>query len=154
MDQTETDNLQTGVIAKMVGSRRFGFIATADKPHGIFFHGSRLGAGIRFGDLREGQPVRFRTELHPEHQKIQAIDVELMQEKDLLNTRTGTVTMLVPSKRFGFIQPHDGSPSVFFHWTGVVDPDGFAALREGMTVIYLLNTDLKNRLKAIAVTRE
>lgn len=154
-EQTANDDLQTGVISKMVGRRCFGFISTTDsKPGGIFFHGSSLGAGIKFGDLREGQQVRFKTQLQPSTGKQQAVDVELVQEQELLTTRSGTVTMLVSTKRFGFIQPDDGSPSVFFHWTGVVDPDGFDGLREGMNVVYLLNTDMKNRLKAIVVTRE
>lgn len=156
MVQTANDNIQRGTICKLIGRKFYGFIATTDKPHGIFFHGSALVSGQSFDLLREGQSVQFKTQLHTVKGTLQAYDVELMKAPAPvpLTTRIGTVSGLVLSKQFGFIQPHDGSPSLFFHWTGVVDPEGFDGLSEGDQVIYLLVRDTKNRPKAVGVARE
>jgi len=153
---TPNDDTQTGVILKLVARKFYGFISTTDKPHGVFFHGSALVGGHAFHSLREGQAVRFKTQLHTVKGTLQAYDVELMQDPAPvpLTTRTGTIHSLVLSKQFGFIQPHDGSPSIFFHWSGVVDPGGFDGLREGDQVAYLAITDTKERYKAVGVVRE
>lgn len=156
MTQPARDDIQSGIICKLVGRKLYGFISTEDKPYGIFFHGSALVGGHAFHSLREGHAVRFKTQLHTVKGTLQAYDVELMQDPAPvpLTTRTGTISSLVVSKRFGFIQPLNDGPSIFFHWTGVCDPGGFDDLREGDQVAYLAITDTKERYKAVGVVRE
>lgn len=156
MEQTARDDTQSGIICKLVGRKLYGFIATEDKPYGIFFHGSALVEGQVFDSLREGQRVRFKTQLHTIKGTLQAYNVELMQDPDpvSLATRLGIISSLVLSKRFGFIRPHDTGPNIFFHWSAVVDPGGFDDLREGDEVAYLPVIDTKGRPKAVGVVRE
>lgn len=149
-----TKDIQTGVICKLVYGKFYGFIQTPEKGLGIFFHGSTMADGNSFDSLREGQPVQFKTQLHTVKGTLQAYDVEAVQDQELLTTKTGTVSNLVQSKRLGYILPDDGTPLLFFHWTGVVDPLGFDGLREGDQVAYLLIADQKARLKAVGVVRE
>jgi cold shock protein len=49
-----------GTIKKLVRERGFGFIQ-ADDGREIFFHHSVL-QGLNFGDLKEGQSVKFEVE--------------------------------------------------------------------------------------------
>lgn len=46
-----------GTVKRLVGDKGFGFIAAQDGAE-YFFHQSAC-VGVRFDDLREGQPVTF-----------------------------------------------------------------------------------------------
>jgi CspA family cold shock protein len=48
---------------------------------------------------------------------------------------TGTVKWFNPTKRFGFIQPDNGSQDTFVHMTAVEEA-GLATLEEGQKVSY------------------
>jgi cold shock CspA family protein len=52
--------MQTGRILKLSPRGGYGFIAT-DAPGGLFFHCTVLD-GLRFEELRKGQPVEFDVE--------------------------------------------------------------------------------------------
>ncbi len=49
----------------------------------------------------------------------------------------GTVKWFNPTKRFGFIEPEDGSKDVFVHITAV-EKAGLTTLREGQKIEYEL----------------
>ena len=49
----------------------------------------------------------------------------------------GTVKWFNPTKRFGFIQPEDGSQDIFVH-ISAVERAGLSTLREGQKVEYEL----------------
>lgn len=52
---------------------------------------------------------------------------------------------------YGFIRPDDGTPDIFFHQVGVVNPLNFDDLREGYRVTYLQTEDKKGRARAIGI---
>lgn len=52
--------MQAGRILKLSRKRGYGFIATG-RSGGLFFHCTVLD-GLRFEDLRKGQPVEFDVE--------------------------------------------------------------------------------------------
>ena len=47
---------------------------------------------------------------------------------------TGTVSWFDDGKGFGFIQPDDGSPDVFVHFSAIADRGGYRSLEEGQRV--------------------
>lgn len=59
---------------------------------------------------------------------------------------TGTVKWFNPEKRFGFIQPDDGSKDVFVHMSAVEEA-GLSILNEGQKVEFDL-TENKGKMAA------
>lgn len=59
---------------------------------------------------------------------------------------TGTVKWFNPEKRFGFIEPDDGSKDVFVH-ISAVEEAGLAILNEGQKVEFEL-TENKGKMAA------
>ncbi|ARN84750.1 cold-shock protein [Candidatus Nucleicultrix amoebiphila] len=53
---------------------------------------------------------------------------------------TGTVKWFNPTKRFGFIQPDDGSKDAFVH-ISAVEKAGLRTLQEGQKVEYTLKDE-------------
>jgi len=47
---------------------------------------------------------------------------------------TGTVTWFDDDKGFGFIEPDDGGPDVFVHFSAIADRGGYRSLDEGQRV--------------------
>jgi cold shock protein len=60
---------------------------------------------------------------------------------------SGTVKWFNPTKRFGFIEPDDGTKDVFVHITAV-DKAGIGALREGQRLDYELVTGEQGKTSA------
>ena len=54
----------TGIIARIVSDRGFGFITPDDGSKDVFFHARSL-VGIEFDDVREGDKVTFDMENGP-----------------------------------------------------------------------------------------
>ena len=60
---------------------------------------------------------------------------------------SGTVKWFNPTKRFGFIEPDDGTKDVFVH-ISAVDKAGLGALREGQRLDYELVTGEQGKTSA------
>jgi CspA family cold shock protein len=58
---------------------------------------------------------------------------------------SGTVKWFNDLKGFGFIQPDDGGPDVFAHFSAI-DMEGFKTLKEGSRVSYEVNRGPKGLL--------
>lgn len=54
----------TGIIARIVSDRGFGFITPSDGGNDVFFHARGL-SGVEFDDLKEGDAVTFDVENGP-----------------------------------------------------------------------------------------
>lgn len=145
-------SIQSGIIIKLVGHGYYGFIQPVDDPgEGIFFHGSALVDSPAFEQLREGQPVQFRTQMY--RGRSRAYGVEVTKDRPRVNL-TGKIFRLVPIAQFGFIQPDEDGQDVYFHKLGVTDPGDYESLKEGERVAFSLTTDRQGRYLAIGVTRE
>ena len=68
------------MIRTLHRERRFGFIALADGGQDLYFHSDEL-VGVRFDELRAGQPVRFIVETDPDNPyRLHAERIELLDE--------------------------------------------------------------------------
>jgi len=68
-------------------------------------------------------------------------------------TRTvGTVERFLPRRGFGLINPSDGGPQVFIHWSHILSEDNWAQLQPGMEVEYDLVTDSRGKRAAQNLT--
>lgn len=75
-----------------------------------------------------------------------------MEAKTKTETKTGIITRLVYTKKYGFITPDDESPDIFFHQSGLISPNNFNDLREGYPVTYIhVENDDRNGTRAIGV---
>jgi len=63
----------------------------------------------------------------------------------------GTVKWFNTKKRYGFIQPEDGSKDVFVHATAV-EAAGLDTLKEGQKVKFELSPDPEGRTMAIDIS--
>ena len=61
---------------------------------------------------------------------------------------SGTVKWFNPTKRFGFIQPDDGSKDVFVHVSSV-EKAGIRSLQEGQKVEFEIESGRDGRASAI-----
>ncbi len=66
---------------------------------------------------------------------------------------SGTVKWFDAAKRYGFIQPDDGTKDVFGH-ISAVERAGMASLREGRRVGYELERGPQGRVNAANLTAE
>ena len=63
--------LATGTIKRLVSQKGFGFVAAQDGSE-YFFHQSACN-GVRFDELREGEPVTFTTANGPKGPRAENI---------------------------------------------------------------------------------
>jgi len=69
-----------GTIRTLHSERSFGFIALDDGGQDLYFHSEEL-VGVRFDELRTGQPVRFIIETDPDNPyRLHAERIELLDE--------------------------------------------------------------------------
>ena len=61
---------------------------------------------------------------------------------------TGTVKWFNAQKRFGFIQPEDGSKDVFVH-ISAVEQAGLRGLQEGQRVSFEIAKDRQGKMSAV-----
>lgn len=61
---------------------------------------------------------------------------------------TGTVKWFNAQKRFGFIQPEDGSKDVFVH-ISAVEQAGLRGLQEGQRVTFEIAQDRQGKMSAV-----
>lgn len=66
---------------------------------------------------------------------------------------SGTVIWFNTTKRFGFIEPDDGSKDVFVHVTAVQQA-GLQALSQGQRLSYNLTTDDRGKVHAVELEIE
>ena len=69
--------MSSGVVARIVRDRGFGFIRTEGGSE-IFFHASTLPSGV-FDSLGEGQLVEFEVETDPRGRGERATSVRLVE---------------------------------------------------------------------------
>lgn len=63
----------------------------------------------------------------------------------------GTVKWFNPTKRFGFIEPEDGTKDVFVH-ISAVERAGLKSLFEGQKLKFELSTDDRGKTSAVDLT--
>lgn len=61
---------------------------------------------------------------------------------------TGTVKWFNPSKRYGFIEPEDGSKDVFVH-ASAVEKAGLPGIYEGQRLEFTIGKDVKGKPTAV-----
>jgi cold shock CspA family protein len=59
----------------------------------------------------------------------------------------GTVKWFNADKGFGFIEPDDGSPDVFVHFSAIADTGGYRSLDEGQRVEFETSQGQRPRLR-------
>lgn len=68
----------TGQIKFFNEEKGYGFILPQDGGKDVFLHRTKLPRDLQAGSIREGQPVRYRTEIGRDGKGPQAVDVELI----------------------------------------------------------------------------
>ena len=147
------DEVYEGEIAKIIASKRYGFITT-DKVNSIFFRYSDLVPSSQWLKPDAGDRVRFclsekkgRAVAKDIEIVLRKVDSEVVSGSCVGARKNGVVKSLVGEKFFGFIVS-DGGAELFFHGSNVSSSADFSLLQVGTAVTFLLG---KNRKGTIAV---
>ncbi|WP_448608908.1 cold shock domain-containing protein [Geodermatophilus sp. URMC 60] len=151
-----------GTVKWFNAEKGFGFIAPDDGGRDVFVHFSAISDEGGFRTLDEGQQVEFEAsegQRGPQADSVRPVggaprrpergrdDRGRGRDDDRDRGRggdrgrpsrggraTGTVSWFDADKGFGFIQPDDGGPDVFVHFSAIADRGGFRSLDEGQRV--------------------
>jgi cold shock CspA family protein len=144
-----------GTVKWFDPEKGFGFIEPDEGGPDVFVHFSAIADDGGYRTLDEGQRVEYTTGRGD--RGPQAADVRPAREPRRSARRDddrgprrdddrgrrprddgglGTVTWFDGGKGFGFIQPDDGGPDVFVHFSAIADDGGYRTLDEGQRVEY------------------
>jgi CspA family cold shock protein len=157
-------NQGTGTVSWFNAEKGFGFIQPDDGGDDVFVHFSAIADQGGYRSLDEGQRVQYEASqgqrgLQADHveplrdggrQRPARNDRDRgprgRNDRDDRNDRRdsgprsrggrgqGTVKWFNADKGFGFIEPDDGSPDVFVHFSAIADRGGYRSLDEGQRV--------------------
>jgi CspA family cold shock protein len=149
-----------GTVKWFNAEKGFGFIAPDDGGRDVFVHFSAIADDGGFRSLDEGQQVEFEAsegQRGPQADSVRPIGGAPRRPERGRDDRgrgreddrgrggdrerpsrggraTGTVSWFDDGKGFGFIQPDDGGPDVFVHFSAIADRGGYRSLEEGQRV--------------------
>src|SRR3954447_1424427 len=142
----------TGTVKWFDPEKGFGFIEPDGGGPDVFVHVSAIADDGGFRTLDEGQRVEYTTtrgqrgpqadDVRPDEGARRASGRDAGRGRDRERrprgdgADTGTVKWFDPERGFGFIEPDDGGPDVFVHFSAIDDDGGFRTLDEGQHVEY------------------
>ncbi len=147
-----------GTVKWFNAEKGFGFIEPSDGGPDVFVHFSAIADNGGYRELAEGQPVEFEAspgQRGPQADWVQAIGAApAPAARAPREPRAGggggerprggggpivaegqaTVKWFNAEKGFGFLEPDDGGPDVFVHYSAIAEQGGYRELTEGQRV--------------------
>ncbi|WP_369431786.1 cold-shock protein [Quadrisphaera setariae] len=148
-----------GTVKWFNSEKGFGFIEPSDGGPDVFVHFSAIADNGGYRELAEGQPVEFEAspgQRGPQADWVQALGpAPAAPARAPREPRAGggraaerprggggpviaegqaTVKWFNAEKGFGFLEPDDGGPDVFVHYSAIAEQGGYRELTEGQRV--------------------
>ncbi len=136
--------LVTGVIVSLFAERGYAFAAPGDGGPHRFVHAARLAPGVAWAALHVGARVSYYEEPGWPGQAKWAADLRPTSDNNGVESKrsttvaTGTITGVVSSRGFAFIEPDDGGEDLFVHATALRNVD-IRDLTRGARVAYTVS---------------
>jgi cold shock CspA family protein/tetratricopeptide (TPR) repeat protein len=131
----EPEGSATGILKRFLPEKGFGFITPDAGGEDVFFHKTGLHPTVEPGDLLEGLPVAYEPEtddqgrargrgVQPLHSARPRPPSAISKARKVIASGSaGHIIVYFPDRGYGFISRDDQEPDIYYHVTGLRDPE-------------------------------